>query len=139
MTAVELIPQDALGVLEASRAREKAQALYYRVLAAGAAGDAEATDRLNDLHADEPHHLSRLTARLLELGHKPKDLSDVPVPAGNLLGWEAVAREREAGEVNWYEMMVALDLDRSTLAVLEEILESERHHLSELRGKWMPA
>lgn len=126
-------------MLEASRAREKAQALYYRKLAAAAADDADATDRLNDLHADEQHHLSRLTARLLELGHKPKDLSVVPVPSGALDGWDAVAREREAGEVRWYETMIALELDPRTRAVLEEILECERHHLSELGGKWMSA
>ena len=139
MTALELVPEDAPGVLEASRAREKAQALYYRALAANAAGDADETDRLNDLHADEQHHLSRLTARLLELGHKPKDLSGVTAPRGGFVGWEAVAREREAGEVHWYETMIALALDLDTLALLEEILESERHHLRELRGKWMSA
>ena len=139
MTAPDLVPEDALGVLEASRAREKSQALYYRVLAAGAGGDADTTDRLNDLHADEQHHLSRLTARLLELGHKPADLSGVPVPVADLDGWELVARGREAAEVRWYETLVALELDPQTLALLHEILESERHHRSELRGKWMSA
>ena len=55
-------------LLEASRLREKAQTLFYRALAAQAiaAGDDDASERLNDLHADEQHHLSRLTARLLE-------------------------------------------------------------------------
>ena len=141
MTVLEPIPHDAAGVIEASRAREKAQTLYYRALAAhaAAAGDADATDRLNDLHADEQHHLSRLTARLLELGPRPHDLSAVPSPAAELEGWEKGARSREEDEVRWYEAAVALALDEETSAVLREILEAERHHARELRGKWMSA
>tara|TARA_B100001123_G_scaffold19809_5_gene22050 strand:+ start:7520 stop:7906 length:387 start_codon:yes stop_codon:yes gene_type:complete len=128
-------------VLEESREREKTQTMYYRVLAADAAAgeDAEATERLNDLHADEQHHLSRLTARVLELGHVPRDLSALAVSAGELDGWEEEAREREAEEVRWYEAVTGLDLDEATLVVLGEILVSERHHLRDLRGKWMSA
>ena len=141
MSAPESIPQGSLGVLEASREREKVQTSYYRVLAAHAAAgtDAEATERLNDLHADEQHHLSRLTARLLELGHMPRDLSALPAPGGELDGWEETARAREAEEVRWYETVTGLDVDRDTRAILEEILDSERHHLRDLRGKWMSA
>jgi rubrerythrin len=136
-----LLPRDAPGLLEASRAREKGQALFYRALAAQAvaAGDDDASERLNDLHADEQHHLSRLTARLLELGGRPHDLSAVPTPGGELAGWEAVARDRELEEVRWYEAAAELPLDAQTNAVVVEILESERHHAEVLRGKWMSA
>jgi rubrerythrin len=135
------LPEDAVGMLEASRAREKAQTLFYRALAAqaAAAGDEGATDRLNDLHADEQHHLSRLTARLLELGHAPRDLSALPAPGGELDGWETGARMREAEEVRWYEAAARLTLDPTTRALLAEILAAERHHARELRGKWMSA
>jgi len=137
----ESVPLGSLRVLEESREREKTQTMYYRVLAADAAAgeDAEATERLNDLHADEQHHLSRLTARVLELGHVPRDLSALAVSAGELDGWEEEAREREAEEVRWYEAVTGLDLDEATLVVLGEILVSERHHLRDLRGKWMSA
>jgi rubrerythrin len=128
-------------VLEESRAREKAQTAYYRALAAHASTgtDAEVTERLNDLHADEQHHLSRLTARLLELGQVPDDLSAPPTSDGELDGWEDEAREREAEEVRWYEAATQLELDEATLVVIGEILVSERHHLRDLRGKWMSA
>jgi rubrerythrin len=121
--------------------REKVQTLFYRALAAQAAatGDEGATERLNDLHADEQHHLSRLTARLLELGHAPRDLSGLAARADALEGWEARARMREAEEVRWYEATTRLALDPTTHAVLSEILASERHHERELRGKWMSA
>jgi rubrerythrin len=137
----ERLPGDAAGVLEASRAREKRQTLFYRALAARAvaAGDDDASERLNDLHADEQHHLSRLTARLLELGGSPRDLSSVSAPAGGLEDWERVAREREDAEVRWYEAAAALPLDAPTRALLAEILDSERHHAEALRGKWMSA
>jgi len=130
------LPGDVLEVLEASRVREKVQTLFYRALAAQAvaSGDDDASERLNDLHADEQHHLSRLTARLLELGCSPRDLSAVPAPGGELESWERLAREREAEEVRWYEAAAALPLDGSTRAVLAEILESERHHAEVLRG-----
>ena len=141
MSVPESVPLGSLRVLEESREREKTQTMYYRVLAADAAAgeDAEATERLNDLHADEQHHLSRLTARVLELGHVPRDLSALAVSGGELDGWEEEAREREAEEVRWYEAVTGLDLDEATLVVLGEILVSERHHLRDLRGKWMSA
>ena len=128
-------------LLEECRRAEKEQALFYRRLAS----DAEARDavdlaaRFHDLHADEQHHLSRLTARLLELGGSPADLRDVPVPAGDLAGWEVLARAREQDEVDWYEQMLEAPLDSATRCVIVEILDSERHHHAELRGKWMSA
>jgi rubrerythrin len=137
----DALPTDAPSLLEASRAREKAQTLFYRALAsqAVAAGDEDATERLNDLHADEQHHLSRLTARQLELGGTPIELYAVPAPGGELQQWERIARERELDEVAWYERAAALELDAATAAILRESPESERHHAETLRGKWMPA
>ena len=141
MSCSDVLPDDAVGVLEESRRREKVQTLFYRTLAAraSAAGDVQAVERLNELHADEQHHLSRLTARLIELGHTPGDLSTVPAPAGILEEWEAEARSREIEEVRWYERATSAALDDTTTAVLAEILEAERHHARELRGKWMSA
>ena len=129
------------GLLEASRRREKAQTLFYRALAAAAeeAGDAAAVERLNELHADEQHHLSRLTARLLELGEKPADLRDEAPPDAPWPAWEEEARAREAEEVRWYEEALDGAPEPGSRAVMEEILESERHHLAGLRGKWMSA
>ena len=141
MSVPESVPRSSLRVLEESREREKAQTVYYRALAAHAVvgEDAEATERLNNLHADEQHHLSRLTARLLELGQVPDDLSVSSTFDGELDGWEDEAREREAEEVRWYEAATQLELDEATLVVIGEILVSERHHLRDLRGKWMSA
>ena len=141
MTGVEPLPRGAIDVLEASRMREKAQTLFYRALAAHAAAahDQAATDRLNDLHADEQHHLSRLTARLLELGHSPRDLAGGSTPERALAGWEEEARAREVEEVRWYEEVSGLELDPETRAVIVEILESERQQARHLGGKWMPA
>lgn len=128
-------------LVEEARAREKAQTLFYRALAAAAeeAADAAAVERLNELHADEQHHLSRLTARLLELGERPRDLRDVAAPPAPWPAWEAEARSREAEEVRWYEEALAGEPEPGVRAVMEEILESERHHAAELRGKWMSA
>jgi len=59
--------RDALEALHEARAAEKEQAAFYRRLAAEAEalGDDALAERLNGLHADEQHHLSRLTARSL--------------------------------------------------------------------------
>ena len=130
-------------LLAEGRRREKSQTLYYRALAAAAEerGDLSASERLNELHADEQHHLSRLTARLLELRGRPQDLRDVRLqddaPAGAL--WEDDARRREHDEVLWYERALDEGVDEVTRALLLEILESERHHMEGLRGKWMSA
>ena len=135
--------QDTLALLEECRAREKSQALFYRTLAAGAEsrGAGPDAERLNELHADEQHHLSRLTARLLELGGQPADLHSVSPPNtdSKLEDWESEARRRESEEVEWYEEVLRRSLDEATKRVVDEILTAERHHMAELRGKWMSA
>ncbi len=132
---------DLRDLLERGRERERAQTLFYRRLAALAedAGDAVAAERLNALLADEQHHLSRLTARLLELGSRPADGEATTVAGTDLLRWEETARRREAEEVSWYEDAARRSTDEATRAILLEILDSERHHHEELAGKWMPA
>ena len=134
-------PSRALRTLSESRRREKAQTLFYRALAADAelAMDADASERLNELHADEQHHLSRLTARILELGGVPEELRDVPTPDAPFETWQVTAREREADEVGWYEEALGGDMDAESRRTLSEILESERRHHAELRGKSMSA
>ena len=127
-------------LLQEGRRRERAQALFYRFLAGDAeiSGDAVASERLNGLLADEQHHVSRLTARLLELGERLDETVDAPeVPA--LDAWEIVARCREEDEVRWYEEALEIIEDGPTSDVLREILASEVHHRDELDGKWMPA
>lgn len=133
---------DAQTRLAEAREREKAMTLFYRALAADAedAGRAVDVERLNNLHADEQHHLSRLTARLIELGGTPADLRSVPRPAAVLETWEADAREREADEVAYYRAWLESgEEDAETRSLVEEILESEEHHNRDLGGKWMPA
>lgn len=133
---------EAVRLLEESRVREKRQTLFYRALAAEAEleGRPDAVERLNGLHADEQHHLSRLTARLLELGLDTADLRSVARPEGDLDGWEEEARRREAAEIGWYEELLGAEvLDDASRGVVEEILASERHHHKELGGKWMSA
>lgn len=132
---------DLFELLRESRRRERAQALFYRTLTGRAedAGDALAAERLNALLADEQHHLSRLTARLLELGGDADAIELPAQPEVALEAWESEARGREQQEVAWYEEAVALVEDEPTRAALMEILLSERHHRDELGGKWMPA
>ena len=130
-----------LGKLEESRRRERVQTQFYRALAAEAEkeGDESLVDRLNQLHADEQHHLSRLTARLLELGGRieAEELPDPGKPS--LQGWEVEARRREEEEVDWYEGLLAEAMDGPTRELFTEILDSEQHHARDLGGKWMPA
>lgn len=135
------VAQDVPSLLAESRRREKAQTQYYRALAsvAESEGDGPVSERLNALHADEQHHLSRLTARLIELGEKPEDLSSFPREEAVYHGWERVARDRELREIEWYEEILSAIDDPATRNVISEILESERHHRQELGGKWMPA
>jgi len=128
-------------LLEECRRAEKEQALFYRRLAS----DAEARDavdlaaRFHDLHADEQHHLSRLTARLVELGYVPVDLGDLRMVAVAADGWESVARGREEAEIRRYEALAAAQVDDHTRALAEEILGVERNHARELGGKWTMA
>jgi rubrerythrin len=132
---------ELIEALQAARRAEKAQALFYRALAAAAEerGDAALSERLNELHADEQHHLSRLTARLLELGAPLPELPSGGAQ-GKLQTWEDAARLREAAEVSRYEGMLARgEADEQTAALLREILDTERHHAAELGGKWTAA
>lgn len=133
--------KDLLALLEEGRRRERTQALFYRFLAgdAEAAGNGAAAERLNDLLADEQHHVSRLTARLLELGARPGDGRSEAPDLPSLEEWEAVARPREEDEVRWYTEALQRVEDGPTRSILQEILDSERHHRDELAGKWMPA
>ena len=126
--------------LRQSCAREREQAAFYRTLAAEAetVGDEAAGERLNGLLADEQHHLARLTARLLELGETAAGASG-STPAARLATWLSDAAAREAAEVRWYESFIPEVRDAATAGILREILESERHHLKALGGKWMSA
>lgn len=137
MTPIE----NPTALLAAARAAEKAQALFYRSLAAQAedAGDEALSQRLNELHADEQHHVSRISARLLELGESLEELGGMRVERTDLAGWEALAHPREAAEVARYERLLEQPLDAHTAALVREILETERHHAEELGGKWTPA
>lgn len=130
-----------IDALERCRAAEKEQALFYRGMAVAAAqgGYDTLADRFHDLHADEQHHLSRITARLIELGHVPADLSGDRPPNVPLDEWEQAARARELEEVARYTALLAESLDAPTRALVEEILGVERHHAAELGGKWTPA
>jgi rubrerythrin len=134
--------EDLTDALQHARAAEKENALFYRALAAAAEarGNAGLSERFNELHADEQHHLSRLTARLLELGVGLGDLSSATADAVALEGWEDAARRREEAEVRRYEAMLAAGgADAHTEALLREILDTERHHAAELGGKWTAA
>lgn len=132
---------ELIAALHACRVAEKEQTLFYRALAAQAelSGDVARAERLNALHADEQHHLSRITARIIELGGRPGDVSGVRAPAMDPGHWEAAARAREREEVARYEQLIRREPDPQTRRVVEEILDSERHHARELGGKWMPA
>ena len=132
---------EVVAALALCRAAEKEQALYYRALAslAEARDDAELSQRFHDLHADEQHHLSRLTARLLELGLHPPDLSGLAAPGVDLDDWEVATRRREEAEVDRYRELVSHRMDDQTRALIEEILEVEIQHARELGGKWTPA
>lgn len=131
----------ALAALHDARAAEKRQALYYRSLAARAedAGDTDEAERLNGLVADEQHHLSRLSARLLELDERLADLSEAQAPAMPAGAWEEAARAREEEEVARYEHLLTLPLDEHTAQMLRDFLEAERRHREALGGKWMRA
>ncbi|HSU14695.1 hypothetical protein [Longimicrobium sp.] len=135
------MPEDLTDALQDARAAEKEHALFYRGLAAAAEerGDAALGERFNELHADEQHHLSRLTARLMEMGAAPRDLARVTTAALGLDGWEIEARLRERAEVARYEALLARGYDAQTESLLREILHTERHHAAELGGKWTPA
>lgn len=131
----------ALAALEAARAAEREQTLYYRALAGLAenADQADTAERINGMLADEQHHYSRLSARMMEAGHVPPEGTGAGNRPQSLENWEAVARERERDEIVRYEALLRLDLDTRTQIMVEEILASERRHARELGGKWMGA
>jgi rubrerythrin len=133
--------RDVLDALHAARHAEKEQALYYRALALKAeeADDAVTAERLNGLHADEQHHLSRLTARLLELDQSMQDLPSAAPARVSLDDWETGARQREKNEIARYESLLRLGVDAKTGTMIREFLDAERRHESELGGKWMAA
>ncbi|HET6229518.1 MAG TPA: ferritin-like domain-containing protein [Longimicrobiaceae bacterium] len=138
------MPTDLIECLQLWRAAEKEQALFYRALAAEAEerGNAALSERFNDLHADEQHHVSRLTARLLELGAAPGELAGIAPPPASFDVWEAAARDREQHEVGRYSAALEKGepaMDETTAALVAEILDTERHHAQELGGKWTPA
>ena len=132
---------DLIQALQNARAAEKEQALFYRALAAQAEdrGDAVLSERCNELHADEQHHVSRLTARLLELGAGLADLDHLSSEGVGMEAWEAAARIREEAEVLRYEQLMERTMDDDTRALVAEILDTERHHAEELGGKWTTA
>ncbi|HET8653946.1 MAG TPA: hypothetical protein VFL93_00335 [Longimicrobiaceae bacterium] len=129
---------ETVAALESCRAAEKEQALFYRSLAAAAeaGGDEALASRFHDLHADEQHHLSRLTARLVELGVRPASVDAVTSPGAGLGAWAAEARRRELREVDRYGELLTANLDDATRALVREIHAVEEHHAEELAGKW---
>jgi rubrerythrin len=133
--------RETIELLHGARAAEKQQALYYRALAAAAEEhDAEdLSERLNGLHADEQHHLSRLTVRLVELNEPVASLDEERAPPAALQGWEDEARRREFAEIERYTALLGLELDEKTRAMLVQFVEAERSHADALGGKWMGA
>lgn len=138
---VDALDSGVVAQLHDARLAEKRQALFYRALAAAAedAHDAATAERLNELHADEQHHLSRLTVTLMELGEQVPDLGDEPMPPVQLEGWETLARGREAEEVARYAHLLTQPLGERLHAMIEEFLVAERGHEANLGGKWMSA
>lgn len=131
----------AIRLLHEARRAEKRQALFYRALAAAAeeANAADLSERMNGLHADEQHHLSRLTVRLVEFGEPVADLGAEHAPTVDLASWEGVARANEEDEIERYEHLLAEALDERTRTMIEEFLTAERSHAAVLGGKWMGA
>lgn len=127
--------------LQNCRAAEREQALFYRSLAAEAeqCDEPDLAQRFHDLHADEQHHLSRITARLLELDVAPAELPRKLSSSPMLARWRTDAARREQAEVARYRALLNERLDSATRSLLEQILETELHHERELGGKWMPA
>ena len=128
--------------LHEARALEKEQAQFYRVLSAQAEeqGNVEDIEALNGMLADEQHHLSRLSVRLVELGEDLAALSDAHMPSDAVYPhWHEVARIRERKEIARYERMLELELDEETRNVVNGILDTERQHEQHLFGKYTDA
>jgi rubrerythrin len=135
------VTRRTIRLLHAARLAEKRQALFYRALAAAAeeANDADLSERLNGLHADEQHHLSRITVRLVELGEVVGDLGDEQQPIVGLQGWESAARRREGDELARYGQLLQHELDAKSRLMIEQFIAAERSHAEQLGGKWMGA
>jgi ferritin-like metal-binding protein YciE len=128
--------------LHEARALEKEQALFYRVLSAQAEehGNTEDIEALNELLADEQHHLSRLSNRLVELGEELAALNDAHMPSDAIYeNWRDVARIRERKEVARYEAMLQQELDDDTARMIRSFLDTERQHEAHLAGKYTDA
>ena len=128
--------------LHEARALEKEQAQFYRVLGMQAEehGNLEDVEALNGMLADEQHHLSRLSVRLVELGAELAPLSDEHLPSEALYPkWREIARIRERKEIDRYEQMLQLDLDPETFRMIEGFLDAERQHEQHLAGKYTDA
>lgn len=131
---------EAIRLLHEARAAEKEQTLFYRALSAvaEARGDADAVEALNGLLADEQHHLSRLSVRLVELAVEVFDIA-AQTPAYDYSDWQYEARLRERAEIERYERLLEQPLDAATAAILRDILAVERQHEAHLGGKYTEA
>jgi rubrerythrin len=128
--------------LHEARALEKEQAQFYRVLSAQAEEQENQPDieALNGLLADEQHHLSRLSVRLVELGEDLAPLSDALMPSEVVYpSWQEVARIRERKEIARYEAILQMELDEETKKMIESFLVAERQHEEHLAGKYTDA
>ena len=128
--------------LHEARALEKEQAQFYRVLSSQADDEGNAADieALNGLLADEQHHLSRLSVRLVELGEDLAPLSDEHMPSDAVYAtWRDVARIRERREIARYEKILELPLDPETAAMISGFIEVEKQHEEHLAGKYTDA
>ncbi|HEY0674548.1 MAG TPA: hypothetical protein VGD27_19885 [Longimicrobiales bacterium] len=137
-----MTPPSFAPALHEARVLEKEQAQFYRVLSAEAEerGNAVDIEALNGLLADEQHHLSRLSVRLVELGEELAPLSDQNMPSDAIYdSWQHVARIRERKEIARYETILQLPLDADTAAMIRGFLEVERQHEQHLAGKYTDA
>lgn len=137
-----MTPPSFAPALHEARALEKQQAQFYRVLSAEAEeqGNLEDVEALNGMLADEQHHLSRLSVRLVELGEELAPLSDAKLPSDAVYpAWQEVARIRERKEIARYEEMLKLELDAETAHMIRSFLETEHEHERHLAGKYTDA
>lgn len=126
--------------LREARAAEKAQTLFYRALSATAEvrrAEADIED-LNGLLADEQHHLSRISVRMVELGAEIPHL-DIATPNCDYSDWRHDARLRECEEIARYERLLEQPLDEQTATMVRGILAVERQHELNLGGKYTEA
>ena len=127
--------------LQQARRAEKEQALFYHALVKRAeqADALEEMENLSGLHADEQHHLSRLSVRLLELDQDLVDLGDARAPEVVYPDWQGQARAREQAELARSRALGGLPLDAATAALIADIIAVEEQHAQTLGGKYMSA